>query len=161
MSTSTMPTTPDAAARRRSGPRKRPSPAARRLGYLISIAINVAFLVVIHGSPGWEAASFLTADAADVLPLITASIVASIVVNAVWLAYDPVWLRALGDLLTAVVGVVAAIPVLRVFPFTFDDGSLWPTVIRIALWVAIVGGSIGAVANLVALVRALRAGPTA
>lgn len=141
--------------------RRRPAPAARRFGYLISIALNIVLLVIIHVSPGWEAASFLTADAADVLPLITASIAVSITVNLVWLAYDPVWLRALGDLLTAVVGVIAAIPVLQVFPFTFPDGSLWPTIVRIALWVAIVGGAIGAVANLVALVNALRAKPAA
>jgi len=140
---------------------KRPSPATRRFGYLVALALNVALLVVIHVNPGWEAASFLTEDTADVLPLVTVSIALSILVNLVWLAYDPVWLRALGDLLTAVAGVVAAIPVLQVFPFTFPEGSLWPTVVRIALWVAIVGGAIGAVANLVALVSALRARPAA
>jgi hypothetical protein len=133
----------------------RPSPTARRVGYLVAIAVDVVLLVVIHASPGWEAASFLTDDAADVVGLVTFSIAVGVVANLVWLVTDPVWLRALGDAVTAAISVVVSARLLAVFPFTFDDGSPWPTLIRVALWVGVVGGSVGVVANLVGLGKAL------
>ena len=160
MSTDADARTTDAAGApaRRSGdrPTRRPSPSARRFGYLVAIAINVVLLVVVHASPGWAAASFLPDAAGAVVPLLTGSIVLTLVANLVWLVRDPLWLRAAGDLVTAVVGGLVSWRVLAVFPFVFADGSLWPTVLRIALWVGVVGSAIAAVANLVALVRALR-----
>ena len=161
MTTDADPRTTDSAAApptRRAGdrPTRRPSPSARRFGYLVAIAINVALLVVIHVSPGWDAATFLTDAAGDVVPLLTLSIALTIAVNVVWLFKDRLWLRAAGDLLGAVVGALVSLQVLSLFPFTFPDGALWPTVLRMVLWVAIVGSAIGALANLVALIRALR-----
>ncbi len=161
MTTDADPRTTDSAAApatRRAGdrPTRRPSPSARRFGYLVTIAINIALLVVIHVSPGWDAATFLTDAAGDVVPLLTLSIALTIAVNVVWLFKDRLWLRAAGDLLGVVVGALVSLRILSLFPFTFPDGSLWPTVLRMALWVAIVGGAIGTLANLVALIRALR-----
>lgn len=143
--------------------RARPSPAARRFGYLVAIALNVALLWVVHRWPGWQEASFLTDETTEVLPWVTAQLAVSIAVNALWLVTDPRWLRALGDLVGAVVGLVVALRILDVFPFAFDDGGVpWETWVRFALWVAVVGSAIGIVVHVVALVRALRApaGPT-
>lgn len=142
---------------RRPRAKPRPSAAARRFGYVVAAAVNVAFWVVIHVWPGWQEAPFLTSATEDVLPWVDAQIAASIVVNAVWLLVDPRWLRALGEMITAAVGVAAVARILTVFPFSFDDdGVPWEQWVRFALVVALVGTAIGVLANLVAFVRALR-----
>lgn len=135
----------------------RPSPAARRVGYVIAAAVNIAFWVVIHVWPGWQEARFLTAETTDVLPWVDAQIAVAVAANAIWLVADPRWLRALGEALTALVGIAVSARILSVFPFSFDDGGIpWETMVRVALWVAIVGSAIGVVTNLVAFARALR-----
>jgi hypothetical protein len=136
-------------------PRKRPSLAARRFGYLVAAAVNGVLLWLIHVSPGWSAAPFLTDAAADVIPLVTLSLVAGIAVNLVWLLADPLWLRALGDMITAAISVVVLSRVLALFPFSFDDGSTLYTVFRVVLVAALVGTAIAVVVNLVAMIRHL------
>jgi hypothetical protein len=135
--------------------RERPPRGARRFGYVVAAAVNVVLLVLIHVRPGWQAVRFLTEQTVDVLPWVTAQLVASVGVNAVWFVADPRWLRALGELGTSVVGLVATARVLQVFPFAFDAGSVWPDVVRVVLWVAVVGSAIGVLANVVRFVRAV------
>ncbi|KGM14928.1 hypothetical protein N867_14070, partial [Actinotalea fermentans ATCC 43279 = JCM 9966 = DSM 3133] len=144
-----------APSKRRSA---RPSPAARRFGYALAALVNVAFWVVLHVWPGWQEASFLTAETTDVLPWVDAQIAVTIAANAVWLVADPRWLRALGEAVTAAVGLAAVARILSVFPFSFDDdGVPWDQLVRVALVVALVGTAIGVLANVVTFVRALRA----
>lgn len=137
-------------------PAGRPSPRARRLGYLVSIAVNVALIALVHGEPGWRAVPFLTAETALVLPWVTAQLLTSIAVNLVWVVVDPRWLRALGEAATAAMGLAAALRVLTAFPFAFDDGGLpWATLVRVVLWVGVVGSALGVLVNLVRFVRAV------
>ena len=136
-------------------PKARPSPAARRVGYVIAAVVNVAFWVAIHVWPGWQEVSFLTARTSDVLPWVDTQIAVAVAANAIWLVADPRWLRALGEAVTALVGIAATVRILTVFPFSFADGVPWQAMVRFALWVAIVGAAIGVVTNVVALVRAL------
>jgi hypothetical protein len=113
--------------------------------------------VVIHGWPGWQEAPFLTSATTDVLPFVDAQIAVSVAANAIWLVVDPRWLRALGEMVTATVGLVATSRILAVFPFSFDDdGVPWEQLFRVVLVVAVVGSAVGVLANLVAFVRALR-----
>jgi len=136
-------------------PPKRPPLAARRFGYLVAIAVNAVLLWLIHVNPGWSAAPFLTDAAEQLVPLVTFSLVVSIVVNLVWVIRDPRWLRALGDLVTAVISVVVMARLLTVFPFPLDPDSTWHTVVQMGLWVGLIGSTIGVVANLALLVRVL------
>ena len=136
-------------------PRKRPSLAARRFGYLVAAAANVVLLILIHVSPGWREMPFLTDAAADVIPLVTFSLVAGIAVNVVWFLTDPLWLRSLGEMVTAAISVVVLSRVLALFPFSFDDGSMLRTVFRVVLVVALVGTAIAVVVHLVAMIRHL------
>lgn len=147
---------PPAAPGVRVSTRDRPPPAARRFGYLVAIGVNVVLLLLVHGDPGWRALPFLTEQTTLVLPWVTAQLGTAIAVNLVWLLADPRWLRALGEVLTAATGLVATLRVLEVFPFDLD-GSGWVTVVRVVLWVGVVGSAIGVVANLVRFVRALLA----
>ena len=155
-------TPPDAAPSAPRGPTTRgsarPSPAARRFGYALAALLNVAFWVVLHVWPGWQEASFLSAETTDVLPWVDAQIAVSLAANAIWLVADPRWLRALGEAVTAAVGLAAVARILAVFPFSFDDdGVPWEQWLRVALVVALVGTAIGVLVNVVTFVRTLRA----
>lgn len=134
----------------------RPSPAARRGGYVAGIIIGAALLFVLNGWPGWQSMPFLTSDTTQVLWLVNLSLAAGVAANVVYLAYDPPWLRSLGDLVTAGIGLAAAIRVWQVFPFDFQgSAAAWSTVLRVLLIVVIVGSCIGILVNLVSLARQL------
>ncbi|MDO8107980.1 hypothetical protein Q6348_12315 [Isoptericola sp. b441] len=150
------------ASRRRRRPAARPSRGARRAGYLVAVALDLVLLGLIFRWPGWESLAFLTQDTTVVLPWVAAQIWTGVAVNLVWVAADPRWLRALGDLATSALGLVAALRVLDVFPFAFDEGGFpWATAVRVVLWVGIVGSGIGVLVNLVRLVTDLARQPRA
>jgi hypothetical protein len=135
---------------------RRPSPAARRLGYTIAMAVNAVMLYLVNVSPGWDAVPFLTHDTTQVVGWVNASIAASIIANALYLAMDPRWFRALGETIVTVVGLVAMVKLWQVFPFAFDDvGVPWHLIVRWLLAVGIVGSAIGIIANVVTFVRSL------
>ena len=139
-------------------PARRPTLAARRVGYLVSVLVNVLLLIAVNGWPGWEALPFLTADMSLVVGLVNASIVVNLVANLVYLLRDPLWVKALGDLVTTAVGVAASVRMWQVFPFDFGDATFpWEPLARLLLGIAIVGGGIGVVAALVRLMRSLAA----
>ncbi len=135
--------------------RRRQSVASRRFGYVVAIVLNAVLLHLINRSPGWEALAFLTDDTPRVLGLVNASIVAGIVVNAVYAVSDPRWLRAFGDLVTTVIGLAALVQLWTVFPFDFASSSVhWALVVRWVIGVGIIGSVIGILAALARLGRA-------
>lgn len=153
MSTSSAPhTAPDHV-------RARPGPAARRFGYVIGAAINAVMLYLVNRSPGWEAVPFLTDATTQVLGLVNASIAVSLVANLVYLAWDPPWLKALGDLVTTSVGVLSMVRIWQVWPLDLPDGSAWNVIARVLVGVGIVGGLIGVIASVARFFRALAVPP--
>ena len=132
-------------------PARRPSARARRAGYCIAIAFSAVVLFVLNGRPGWQAMPFLTSDTDQVLWLVNLSLAAGIAANAVYLAYDPPWVRSLGDLATTGIGLAAAIRIWQVFSFALSSG--WSTVMRVLLIVAIAGSCIALVVQIVSLAR--------
>lgn len=132
-------------------PARRPSAGARRAGYGLAIVFSTALLIVLNGSPGWEAISFLTNDTTQVLWLVNLSLAAGIATSLVYLAYDPPWLKALGDLATTGIGLAAAIRVWQVFPFDLSSG--WAAAVRVLLVIAIAGSCIALVVQIVTLAR--------
>ncbi|MCR6492501.1 hypothetical protein [Cellulomonas sp. P24] len=137
---------------------RRPGPVARRFGYVVAIAVNAAILYAANVWPGWDAVPFLTSATDQVLGLVNASIVVSIVANVVYLMSDPRWLKALGDVATTAVGLAALVQIRAVFPFAFTHGRVdWDLVTNVVLVVAIVGSAIGIVAALVTFVRSVAA----
>jgi hypothetical protein len=135
-------------------PTRRARPAGRRFGYLVAIAVNAALLFVLNGQPGWQAVPFLTSATSQVLGLVNLSLAAGLAVNLVYLAYDPRWLKSLGDLLTAAIGLAVAVRLWQVFPFAFHGSWAWcATAVRILLIVGIAGCGISIVVQAVALAR--------
>lgn len=119
----------------------------RRFGYLVAAIVNLVVLWAVHQFLDWGWPSFLTEEWNDVLPVLSVSIGASVLANLVfvWRSDHPI--KPLGDLVTTVLGLIATIRVLRVFPFEFT-GTDWSWAVRTVLVVAIVGMSIAVVALL-------------
>ncbi len=139
-----------------TAPVSRPPVAVRRTGYLIAAAINATMLYLINASPGWQALPFLTADTAQVLLIVNLTIAANLAVDVVYLAYDAPWWKAVGDLITAAVGLASAIRLLQVFPFDFTGYAFnWALAVRVILIVGVIGISIAIVVQIVAVIRAL------
>ncbi len=135
-------------------PARHPRPAGRRAGYLAVIAVNAALLFVLNGQPGWQALPFLTSATTQVLGLVNLSLAAGLAVNLVYLAYDPPWLKSLGDLLTAGIGLAVGIRLWQVFPFAFHGSAAWwATAARVLLIVGIAGCCISIVVQAVSLGR--------
>ena len=134
---------------------RRPPVAARRLGYVLGLVANTVVLVLVHVAPGWRAVPFLTEDAAGIVALFTVSVVVSIVVDVLYLAYDEAWFVALGQLVTTAFGFAVLVRLFQVFPFAFGPAAVdWALVVRVALVLSMVGTTIGALVQVVRLVRA-------
>ena len=134
-----------------TGPARRPAAGARRAGYSVAIAFSAAILFVLNVRPGWQAMPFLTSDMNQVLWLVNLSLAAGIAASIVYLAYDPPWLKSLGDLATTGIGLAAAILIWQVFPFDLSSG--WSTAVRTLLVIAIAGSCIALVTQIVSLTR--------
>jgi hypothetical protein len=79
--------------------------------------------------------------------------------NLVYVFADPPWLRSLGGLLIAAVGVAVCVRLWQVFPFEFDDSGFdWAVVFRVLLVVGAVGSAVGVIVQSVAAVRAVLGG---
>ncbi len=130
---------------------RRPSAGARRVGYGLAIVFSSTLLIVLNASPGWQAIPFLTSDTGQVLWLVNLCLAAGIAANLVYLAYDPPWLRSLGDLATTGIGLVTAIRIWQVFPFDLSSG--WSAAVRALLVVAIAGSCVALVVQIVTLAR--------
>lgn len=137
----------------RSG-RTRPRRGTRRFGYGLAVLINAALLYAVNAWPGWQAVPFLTSETRQVLGLVNASMIWTLLANVVYLVNDHHRLKAVGDAAGAVVAIAAMLRIWDVFPFQFGDSWVdWALVLRVLLVLGIVGGAIGVVANTVAFLR--------
>jgi hypothetical protein len=136
--------------------RPRPSVTARRFGYALSIAINVILIYLINEWPGWQSLTFLTPDAASLIPLVNAVLVITLIANAIYLIVDPRWLRALGDAVTGAASLILLLVLLSTFPFDFSPFSFdWTMLLQIMLVLGIVVTTVSIIANLVTFIREL------
>lgn len=130
---------------------ERTSATGRRAGYVVAVVVNALMLYAVNGWPGWDAVPFLTDATPQVLGWVNASILVNLLANMAYLTRDPPRLRALGDLVTTGVGLLAMVRIWQVFPLDVEAG--WETVARVLLVVGIVGSGIGMVVALGRLVR--------
>lgn len=136
-------------------PARHSTAASPRVGYAIAALVNVALLFVVNATPGWRALPFVTAEAAQVLALVNAALVAGVLANLASATARRAWVHPLVDVVATGIGVAATVALLRVFPFALPAAGPWDTVARVMLVLAIVGGAIGLVVELMALLRAL------
>jgi hypothetical protein len=131
-------------------PRRRT--AAHKLEYLVTIILNAVLFFLLNVGPGWQVLPFLTPETTQVLDLFNFSLMAAIIINAIYMLYDAPWCKALGSLLLAAIGLAVLQRIWAVFPFTFTSG--WPVPLAHAvLVVAIVATVVAMITDLVLLVR--------
>ena len=152
MTTSPTHHTHHASARRTS---HRPGAASRRAGYVVAVGVNALLLYLLNRNPGWQSVPFLTDAMSRAIGVVNLSITAGLVANLVYVVWDPPWLRALGDLATTCVGVLAMLRLWQVWPFDFPAGLPWDLIAHVALGLGLVGGAIGIVEATVRYVRAI------
>ena len=104
---------------------RRLSAGARRAGYGVAIGFSAALLIILNGSPGWQAIPFLTSATDQVLWLVNLSLAAGMAANVVYLVQDSPGVKLPGDLVTTGIGLVTAIRIWQVFPFDLSSG--WST----------------------------------
>jgi hypothetical protein len=134
-------------------PQGRVRTSAKRVGYLVAAALNGVLLWAVHQLLDWGWPGFLTADFERMLGLVTASVIAGIVVNLALAVHHRGRSRALADLVTAAFALAVGLRMWEVFPFDFTGYATdWSVPMRVALGVGIAATGIAIIANLVKLV---------
>ena len=131
----------------------RASTATRRIGYVIAALVNVALLFAVNAWPGWRAVPFLTDEMTAVLGLFNVSVLVGAFANVLYALFDTRWLKAFGEMVTAVLGLAVLARIWSVFPFDFPTSSSWTYLTRFVLLIGMIGAGIGLVVNIVALGR--------
>jgi hypothetical protein len=114
------------------------------VGYAVAIGVNLLGLYVAHHLLVWGWPAFLTQQYDQLLPIITLSIVATIVANVAFLVYDAPWFKSLANAITAAIAFVVALRTYQVFPFDFSSYAHdWSTPVRLVIVLTMAGASIG------------------
>jgi hypothetical protein len=135
------------------GRTRRASRGSRRVGYVVTVLVNLAVLYALNTWPGWDAVPFLTEETSEVIGWVNFSIWVGIVANVLYLVADPVALKTLGDVATTAVGLVVMVRIWQVFPF--DLSGTWELVFHVLLVVGIVGSGLGILVSLVRFGKAV------
>lgn len=129
--------------------------ASKRVGYTIGAAVNAFMLYLVNNLQRWDILPWLTHDFSRVLPWINVSLVAGLLANVYYIIDHSKPVRAIGEIMTTLIGLVVTVRVLSVFPFDFSDYDFnWGFVFRALLVVAIIGSLIGIIVNAVKLAKA-------
>ncbi|MGZ8755948.1 MAG: hypothetical protein ACXW15_12260 [Acidimicrobiia bacterium] len=131
------------------------SGVARRSGYVVAIAVNIFMLYVVNNLLAWDILPFLTDDFGRVLWLIDISLLATIMVNFMYLSYDRSWFRSLGQIGLNLISLVVAVRMYQVFPFDFSGSTFdWTQIARVVIIFTILGTAVGAILEASKLARA-------
>ena len=128
----------------------------RTSGYIASIVIDMILLYVVQHLVDWNV-PWITPAWSDVVWAVNLSLTASIVANALLLAYDRPWFHRLVEVITTALALVAAYWIYLVFPFDF--GPQW-TSLAYLVFAAVLFGLVIAVLvlSVLAIVELARAG---
>lgn len=125
-----------------------------RTGYLAAIVVNVAMLFVVHRLLEWGLVPFLTEDFRRLLPIVSLSLASTVVVNVLYLTYDPGWFRSLTQLGLNAISLAVVVRTYQVFPFDFSAyGFDWTGLVRLALVAVMVAIGIALVVEVVRFFR--------
>ena len=131
-------------------------PGVRRFGYLVGIAVSAGILYVVNHLLEWDIVPFLTTYFDQLLPIINASLVASIVVNAIWVMYDAMWIRSTGQIVLNLISIGVLTLTFQVFPFDFSPYSFdWEPLLKVLLVFVVLALVIATVVEIVKLISAI------
>jgi hypothetical protein len=126
---------------------------ARRVGYVLGLAINLLLLWLVTVEPGWRVVPILTEDFVQVVGLVIVSLLVGAAVNLVYLAADPPWLKHLGEAATAAIACLVLARMWSLFPIELGSWSGWEPALRVVIGLACLGTGISVVANLAQAIR--------
>ena len=136
--------------------RRRPSRGTRWFGYGVSIVVELALLILVNNLVEWDIAPFITEEFNDLVPYINVSLIVSMLVNAVYFAFDPRWFRSFTQAILNVISLVVVFQTYRIFPFDFSGSDFnWTAVTRTGLVVLMVLITIGTIGEVVKMFHAL------
>jgi hypothetical protein len=124
--------------------------AGRRAGYVGSIVVNVIWYYIAHNLLRWGV-PFLTPAFANVLWAIDLSIGATILANALFLAYDERWFRRLLQIFLTGLAFVVTATLYGVFPFDFGD-PMWNSLASFCLFAVMIATVLATLVQLVVFV---------
>jgi hypothetical protein len=102
--------------------------------YIAAIIFNLIFLYVVNNLLNWHI-YFITNAFNEVLWIINLSIIASIIGNALLLAYNPEWFHHVIKIIMNIITFIAVYFVYIVFPINFYNPSLnWSLSILLILF---------------------------
>ena len=130
--------------------KRRAGVGARRVGYIFAIIFTLIFMYIINHLLEWGA-PFLTNNFRICLWVINFSLAASIVGNALLLAYDAHWFRHIIQIILNIFAFVAVYIVYAIFPFAFPE-AIWAMLARFVLIIMMIGIGIGLIVEFVKLV---------
>ncbi len=88
--------------------------------YMFAIVINIIFLYIVNNLLYWNL-SFIANTFSEVLWALNLTLVVTIVVNVIFILYDPSWFKHSAKIITSFTALVAAFTVLTVFPFVLSQ----------------------------------------
>ena len=128
-----------------------------RVGYVVTIIVDAALLFVANNILAWGWIPWLTDGFTEVLPILNVSLIATMVVNAVYLFYDPRWFKSLCEIGLLAISIAVTVTLYRVFPFDFSDTAWnWDAITRVILVLLSLAMAAAIVGQAVALVRSVR-----
>ncbi len=128
-----------------------------RFGYVVAIAVNAVLLWVVNRLPDWESPAFLTDDLDQVVPIVSLSLVASILLNVINLTTLQAAWKIAAEIGSSIVALVATVRIFQVFPFDFAGYAVnWGPPIRVVLIVAMIGITIAIIVQAARLATADR-----
>jgi hypothetical protein len=127
-----------------------------------TIVVDALLLVAVNNVLEWDLLPFLTDDFTELVPLLNLSLVATMVANAVYIWFDPIWFRSPCQIVLDLISIAVAVRTWTVFPFDFTAYSFdWEVVVRIVLALAIFGSGVAIITEVVKLAGAGRGRPSA
>lgn len=128
----------------------------RRTGYAVAMLVNAIMLVIVNNILEWGWFSWLTDDFELVLPLVNLSLLATMLVNLAYMAYDLQWFKSLCEMGLLVISISVAVRTFEVFPFDFSAYTWnWEATVKLAIVCAIIGMSIAMLVHAIKLILAL------
>ncbi len=113
-------------------------PAARRVGYVFSIAFNILFLWIANNLLNWQV-QWVTREWDQVLTWVNISAALNIVVYAGFLCYDKRTFYYVARIPLDVIAIIVSIQMYRVFPFAFEHLWGWSWLNAVMPWLILLG----------------------
>ncbi len=122
----------------------------RKSEYIAAIVVNIILLYIFNNLINWHV-YFITNALNDILWIINAAIIVTIIGNIVLLVYNPGWFRHIMKIILNIVAIIAVYNIFTVFPFNFSSFLIdWS--VTIALIFIMVGITIATIVELFFLI---------